>query len=284
MNNDLSIVIRSVGERTTDASRALLEAACPGAPLTVINETPFSRAIRKGFETGIEMQRRWTLVMDADVLVRAAFIEEATAYMRELDDGVFVLQGLVFDKIFNLLRPAGNHLYSTSLLKTALDGIPEEGDSIRPESSTIDRMVELGHPFIQRDLFAGLHDYEQNYIDIAKKCFVQAHKHGVFVDEVWPQWETRKKNDPDFEAAILGVEAGKAMQDTVYIDNRFLEERIIEFHGKDRFASKPPLAEDQYDDDTVRLVLQEALSTPERAHMQAFMFPPDRWNHVYSNR
>ena len=284
MSNDISIVIRSVGERTTDVCRTLLEAACPGAPLTVINETPFSKAIRKGFESGIEMQRRWTLVIDADVLVRADFIEEASAFMRELNGDAFVVQGLIFDKMFNLLRPAGNHLYNTSLLEKALDCIPEEGESIRPESSTIDRMVGLGYPFIQRDLVAGLHDYEQNYIDIAKKCFVQTHKHSMFVDEVWPQWEAWKKNDPDFEAAILGVKAGKALQDTVYIDSRFLEKCIFDFHGEDRFVSKPPLAKDQYDDDTVCRVLDEALGTLERAHMQAFMFPPNRWNHVYSKR
>ncbi len=280
---DTTAVVRTVGERTTSACVHLLRQVLPEGHVHVINEVPFSRAVRRCFETGIGQGRKWTLVVDADVLVRAAFVAEALLFADRQQANTFVVQGLVHDKFFNLLRPAGNHLYRTKHLSLALSLIPEEGSTLRPEATTIDRMVERGFLFFQKDFVAGLHDYGQHYVDIAKKCFVQAHKHDRFVGHVWPQWRAKAQQDPDFRAAIIGAEAGRQHRETVYIDNAFLEARIAADRSGAALGRKEPLPDDAYDDEAVVSALRDALGAPDADHMQAIMFPPRRWNHVYGN-
>lgn len=280
---DTTAVVRTVGERTTDACVHLLRQVLPEGHVHVIHEVPFSRAVRRCFEIGIEQGRKWTLVVDADVLVRAAFTAEALLFADRQQANTFVVQGLVHDKFFNLLRPAGNHLYRTRHLPLALSLIPKEGSTLRPEATTIDRMVERGFLFFQKDFVAGLHDYGQHYVDIAKKCFVQAHKHDRFVGHVWPQWQARAERDPDFRAAIIGAEAGRQHRETVYIDNAFLKARIAADGSGAALGRKEPLPDDAYDDEAVVSALRDALGAPDADHMQAIMFPPRRWNHVYGN-
>lgn len=278
---DATVVVRTVGERTTDACVHLLRQVFPEGNVSVINEIPFSRAVRKCFKIGIEQGRKWTLVVDADVLVRAAFVAEILMFAERQQANTFVAQGLVHDKLFNLIRPAGNHLYRTKHLPLALSLIPEEGSTLRPEATTIDRMVERGFLFFQKDFLVGLHDYEQHYVDIAKKCFVQAHKHDRFVGHVWAQWQDKAKIDLDYRAAIIGAEAGRQHRQTVFIDNAFLEARIAADRHGANLGRKEPLKDNAYDDNAVVDALRESLKAPDTDYMQEIMFPPQRWNHVY---
>lgn len=280
---DVTAVVRTVGERTTEACLHLLGQALPEANIHVISEVPFSRAVRRSFEIGIEQRRKWTFVLDADVLLRAAFLGEVLAFAERQQANTFVVQGLVYDKFFSLLRPAGNHLYRTKHLALASAMIPEEGSTLRPEAGTIDRMVERGYLFIQKQFVAGLHDYEQHYFDIAKKCFVQAHKHGQFVRQVWPLWQAKASEDPDFRAAMIGAQAGQQHQGTVFIDNAFLAQRFASGQYGNALESKPSLAANAFDDASVVQTLTAAIQTPDCEYMQGVMFPPHRWDHVYGN-
>lgn len=281
MMANTTVVVRTVGERTTDACLHLLRQIFPKENVNVISEVPFSRAVRRCFEIGIEQSRKWTLVFDADVLIRAAFVTEILLFADRQQANTFVVQGLVHDKLFNLLRPAGNHLYRTKHLPLALSLIPEEGSTLRPEATTIDHMVEKGYLFIQKEFVAGLHDYEQQHEDIAKKCFVQAHKHSHFVQQVWPQWETKAKSDSDFHAAIIGAKLGQKHQGAVFIDHAFLKEQISSEEHIDDLKSKPPLQTDAFNDAVVIQTLTTALQAPDIEYMQSLMFPPQRWNYTY---
>jgi hypothetical protein len=278
----LSVVIRGVGERTAAACRKLLRQAVPDENIVEVSATPFSAAIRKGFEAGIARGRRWTLVLDADVLVRADFPREIVDFAEAQGEDLFVAQGLVLDKMFGLLRPAGNHLYRTSLLAEALDCIPADGGGmLRPESATIDGMTSRGRLFIQTPLVAGLHDFEQHPLDIVRKCFVQAHKHGPYVDRVWPFWAAAAAADPDFAWAMLGVELGRAHRGAVYIDSEFLRERVADALAARGGGQLPPLDLDAVHEGYVQAALLAAADDPRTSVMQPFMFPPERWSHVY---
>jgi len=279
----LTVVIRSVGERTTTVCRALLRQAVPDANIIEVNATPFTEAIRRSFEVGISQNRRWTLVVDADVLVRADFPREVTDYAEAQDNDVFVVQGLVLDKIFGLLRPAGNHLYRTAMLADALSCIPVDGGGLRPETATIDAMTALGRLFIQTPVVAGLHDFLQQPMDIACKCFVQAHKHATYVEKVWPYWEALAEFDVDFAWAMLGAKLGLAYSDTVCIDSEFLRKCIADALAERDFTpiALPPLDVNAVNEGFVQAELQAAQGDPRTAVMQSFMFPRERWNHVY---
>lgn len=279
----LTVVIRSVGERTTAACRALLCQAVPDENIVEINAVPFVDAVHQSFQVGIARKRRWTLVVDADVLVRADFAREIVECAEAQSDDVFVVQGLVLDKMFGLLRPAGNHLYRTAMLVDALACIPAGDGGLRPESSTIDAMAARGCLFVQTPVVAGLHDFLQHPLDIVRKCFVQAHKHTRFVEKVWPFWEALARSDADFTWAMLGAKLGFAYPDAVRIDSAFLREHMADALARQGGAELPALDLRDVHEAFVQTALLAAQSDPRTAEMQPFMFPPTRWNHVYGS-
>ena len=130
--SDLTVIVRTVSERTTDTCIQLLSNVIPHDNIFVISEIPFSKAVRKSFVVGIENKKKWTLVIDADVLIRESFINEMLDFAEQQPDNTFVIQGLVHDKIFDVLRPAGNHLFRTKYLNAAIESIPREGTTLRP--------------------------------------------------------------------------------------------------------------------------------------------------------
>lgn len=237
------IVIRSCGERTTEACRKLvLYQGIPPEQVVIVQEAPFTRALKRSFELGIERNLRWTLCVDADVLLRPGAIHQMLSLAEEQPDNVCETQGQMLDKLFATVRPGGVHLYRTSLLPQALALIPGEGENIRPEHGTLQRMKALGYPWVEVPYVVGLHDYEQYHRDIYRKCFVQAHKHAYHADKLLTIWRDGANEDPDFRTALIGFAAGIQHLGTVSIDVRQdLYRQGFEATG---IAEKPPLASD----------------------------------------
>jgi len=202
--NNVTVIIRSVGERTETLCRQLLADQVQESDIFIINERPFTKAIAKTYEIGIENQRKWTLCIDADVLIKEDAVNELLQKASEADENVFEIQGNVLDKFFGGPRAAGNHLYRTSLLKKAIDAIPLPNVSLRPESFTIKQMAAKGYPWVEIDLVVGLHDYEQYYKDIFRKTFIQAKKHERFMPVLTAYWERMKNEDTDYQVALWG--------------------------------------------------------------------------------
>ena len=69
----VTVVIRSVKERTEELCKKLiLQQGIPEENLFIIHERPFSRAMRVGYQLGIDRNLPWTLYIDADVFLRDA--------------------------------------------------------------------------------------------------------------------------------------------------------------------------------------------------------------------
>jgi hypothetical protein len=204
-DSDLTVIVRSVGERTETLCKQLLTDQVQESNIFIINERPFTKAIAKTYEIGIENQRKWTLCIDADVLIKEGAVNELLQKASEADENVFEIQGNVLDKFFGGPRAAGNHLYRTSLLKKAIGAIPSPNVSLRPESFTIKQMAAKGYPWIEIDLIVGIHDYEQYYKDIIRKTFIQAKKHGRFMPVLTAYWERMKNEDTDYQVALWGA-------------------------------------------------------------------------------
>jgi hypothetical protein len=199
-----------VGERTEHACRELLLQQVENGNIFVANNAPFSATLADSYRIGIERGRPWTLCIDADVLVTSGAVRRLVEAASRADATVCEIQGLVLDKFFGVRRPAGNHLYRTSLLPKALDLIPREGTDIRPEHHTLNRMAAEGHPWNQTSLVVGVHDFEQSYRDIFRKCYVHARKHLGLVHPLVEYWRTMASHDGDFRMALKGLAAGIA--------------------------------------------------------------------------
>ena len=272
MLDNTTIILRECGERTADAAYHLLsEIAAPNA-LHRVNTAPFSRCLAESFKLGIDQGREWTLCIDADVLVTAVGIYELQATAELLPEHVFEVQGLIQDRFFGIRRPAGNHLYRTCYLERALELIPEEGTSLRPESSAIDSMRELGFVDLQLPTLTGLHDYEQHYHDIYRKCFLQGKKHDFLKNYLLPRWqrEADRGNAEDL-VAHTAMLAGLEFGENVRVDREFQK---MEANNAIENLGVEPLGELKIDgvtEDWVKDRVQVAKNTHDAAaiNMQA---------------
>lgn len=275
--DSVTVVVRSVGERTTRACLTRLNQIFGNRNIFHISERPFSKAVKETFRIGIAQNRKWTLVIDADVLVRTDFPREIVAYANRLPPEVFLVQGLVLDKLLNVFCPAGNHLYRTKFLRHALHMIPEEGTTLRPEYTTVQYMIKAGTSFVQTNYIAGLHDYEQEYVDIAQKTFLHAHKHKEALESIWPYWQHHAQRDLDFQAATIGVETGRKYSGTVLVDKRFFSDQLARTWANVNLPAQQPLPPQAYTDDTIHKILKDSLGNPTQRVMQEMIYPERIW-------
>jgi len=244
--NNVTVIVRSVGERTEEICRSLiLQQQVPEEAVFVINEKPFSHAMRVSFQLGLEQGRPWTLCVDADVLLRPGAIGHLMNIANQQPGNVCEIQGYILDKFFGGPRMAGNHLYRTSLLPKVIELIPEEGVNIRPETHTLNAMKIAGYPWKKTQTLVGLHDFEQDYPDIFRKCFIQAHKHAHLTELFISVWRKTASEDKDFQLALKGFSSGIQYYENVYIDvNDPVFEKMFSRTG---FSSKEPLSPHEWD-------------------------------------
>lgn len=216
--DDVTVIVRECGERTVEACMARLTEIFGYPPLSV-SARPFHATLRQALELGLEQGRPWTLCIDADVLALPGlthFIELARAPSRQ----IFEAQALIVDKLLPVRRPAGNHLYRTSLIERALPLIPIAG-SLRPESDMILAMAALGFGAWQSSIVIGLHDFEQNHEDIYRKALLHGRKHDYLIPIFRPIWETLAGRDADFRLALQALDDAIAFVGTPDISRDF---------------------------------------------------------------
>ena len=281
MRKDVTIIIRSAGERTVEYCRYLLSQQAPEKNIVTIEETPFSSALIKGFQIGIEKGLEWTLCIDADVLITDGIVSKMLEYAKTTEENIFEIQGLVIDKFFPIMRPAGNHLYRTSLMHKAMSCIPEEGTSLRPETDMLDRMIEIGYPWEQIDLLIGLHDFKQYYKDIYRKCFLQVHKHQRFMPLAEKYWRSKASIDKDFEVALWGSTSGKIYDKTVYVDKYFLKREALAVLTLKNTKEKYLLLAENYKESYIKEVIKKYNNKDVFvAEFQDEMFPLKMWKKI----
>jgi hypothetical protein len=209
--------------------------------VTIVNEVPFESALRKTFTTGIESGAKWTLALDADVLVRpgglAALIRDAETMPCESAQ----VGGLVFDKITGLFRQAGNRVYRTTLLPIALACVPPTGSEPTPEFFVARVLGSKGHAAIKSDVVVGLHDFEQSFADLYRKAMLHSAKHRRLIAEMITLCAERGERDPDYRVILKALWDGLSVGHVPTVDarNHAAEgERAIQSLG---LVEKPPL-------------------------------------------
>ncbi len=278
--SDVALVVRSASERTTNLSEQLLQNIFPENEVHVLQVMPFSKAVEDSLAYGIASRKKWLLCLDADVLVSVEGVNRLLDIAEHVDTKVFVIKNLILDKFFPIYRASGIHLYRTAIADIGIKNIPAEGTTLRPETTMIKAMFKEGYKYFQSDAIVGIHDYEQSYSDIYRKCFLQAHKHSKLIPVVEHYWSWQSQNDFDFQVAIWGALAGKLYSNTVYVDKEFLDKEAIEFLSIKGIMEKTALLQDEYDAEYVSTVLKSY--NPENfIELQGRMFPKTGWNIEY---
>ncbi len=239
---DATIVLRSAGERTAELSRALLEAEVGPDQVVVIREVPFSRAVQRTLEIGVQCGRRWTIATDADVLVGPGSIARLVATANRAPDELFALEGRILDKLFGGPRSGGFHLYRTSLLPQAIEFCNPSQPVHRPEFEVIMRMCQQGFVQQREKYVLGVHDFEQSYRDLFRKGFVHAQKHADETTILEPFWTRAARGDADFEAVLLGMKEGRLAGGIATTDVREFGDAIDAILRRAGLAEKTPLS------------------------------------------
>jgi hypothetical protein len=230
--NSTYVIIRAAGENTEQLCYDIVVAQVGKENVQIIHETPFSKAVQRTFEIGIEKGKKWTLALDADVLLKSNAIQELVSWADKQEDYFFELQGRLLDKLFNTYRPGGPHLYRTKFLNYAMDFLEEGAKTHRPESFTYQKMADLGYHYYHHNSVYGIHDYFQSPKDIFRKAFFHAHKHRFLTEHFVSNW-AKLDDDSDYQVAIKGFLTGlkydKQVQADVSFFRDFSEQNNINF-------------------------------------------------------
>ena len=93
IDNTVTVVIRSVGERTENLCREIIAAQIAHQNIFLVREKPFACAVQRTFQIGIEQGRPWTLAVDADTLLLPGVIQYLCEYAETQDANLFKAQG-----------------------------------------------------------------------------------------------------------------------------------------------------------------------------------------------
>jgi len=209
--------------------------------MTTVSEAPFETALRVCYEAAIRAAKKWTMTLDADVLLMPAAISELLGFAEQMPPHFFHLEGKVFDKITGIYRQAGHRIYRTELLPLALAQIPDPGAQIRPEFHTITQMVALGYPSRLVASPVGLHDFEQHYVDLYRKSVVHATKHRELLPDLIARSARLSHADADFLVILKGLWDGLVTADTVTIDVRRYDDQAGRALQSLGLAEKAPI-------------------------------------------
>ena len=239
--DDTFWIVRGAGERTTQLCYELIARIVPEERITLIEERPFTKAIRKTLELGAASGQTWTVVIDADVLIDPPGWKQLLAAARQQPADVYCVQGMTVDKFIPILRPVGTGAYRSKLMPLGLPGIPEPGASLRPESTTVEYIFAQGYRRYRTPYRLGLHDTEQSYADILRKTFLHRAKHANVAAEMKDYWQTHRRADPDYRVALLGAAECERYDATIEVDRDFQRERFAEILRHEGLTEKPPL-------------------------------------------
>ncbi len=252
MNNrdpfDFIIVIRSAKERTKEACRYLAGKELPDELIHVIEQTPFEAAVRKCYRLGMESGKKWMITIDADILPVPGFLSKIEKFAEEADENVIMFNAIIHDKLLLKYRSGGIKTYRAKYLGEALEYVPENGTTLRPEAATLLKMTERGLKKKNFPDVIGLHDYKQYYHDIYRKCFFHAAKHTDEIGGLLTRWKELSEKDADYKTAIRGAIDGLLSEKDAKPDVRLFDERSRKAVSDLGINEKPDIVPDHMDE------------------------------------
>jgi hypothetical protein len=228
MVENVTIVIRNVGERTLESCYKIVSGQVNSSNIFVINETPFSMAVLKTFQIGVESKKDWTLAIDADLLLTENAIEEMVSKANSISGELYVYQGMILDYLFGSYRFGGPHLYKTSVLPEALKIVTNNLSEIRPESFTYGELSKKGFIAYCDNTVYALHDYDQYPKDYYRKGFFHGKK--ALNDQLLNLlrfWRQNTSKNLNYQLALSGLFDGLVNEDELEVDMNFFNDLQI---------------------------------------------------------
>jgi hypothetical protein len=240
MRDDVLVVIRSVGEKT---EKICYDIACDQVGeenVIIIQEKPFWRAVKKTFELGVASNKKWTLALDADVLLKENAVNEMILNAKKYGTKLFIYQGYIFDYILGIYREGGPHLYQNNHLEKAQNIIDADPFIIRPETYVQKKMIaQFGAIKITDNKVFGLHDFYQSSFDYFRKSFLHGVKDESFGGVFFTNYCKNVLLDINFKIMLEGWAIASENSKRVELNIDYFENLL-----KDRFHLLNIISED----------------------------------------
>jgi len=254
--SELLIIIRSAGERTDACCKSICEQIVGAENVVVIREAPFERALARMCDVAVKRAAKWTLSVDADVLLDVEATRAALRAAENCDPKTFHAQPPIVCNLFGGIRMAGVRIFRTEHLRRFKSLIPPSGAEMRPETFVVNQMQAEGYNTVVLPEVVGIHDFWQYYRDIYRKAFVHGQKHVNRLPVLLPTWKERSLADPTFRIALQGAFDGLTSYGPVVLNPAYHEERATNALKNQGLAEIPAIGVDSFTNLSVSDILQ----------------------------
>jgi len=176
---DVAVVVRASGERTTEACIQLLEEQAGSLAGLVQNVSPFNLASIKSVEIAVATGKKYTALVDADVLISPGSLSKLRAILENASPDTFLVNTYTLDKFHLAGREGGIHFYRTELLANYLNLANELENIARPEAKFHHWMEENGFQIHYDTSITSIHEFFQWRKDVRLKVGYRLKKLGI---------------------------------------------------------------------------------------------------------
>ena len=177
--NDIAVVVRASGERTTSICIQLLEEQVGKIVGLVEGVSPFNAASRKSVEMAVATGKKSTALVDADVLVSPNSLAKLRSILERATPETFLVNTYTLDKFHLAGREGGIHFYRTGLLAKYLELANEWSDIPRPEAKFHHWMEANGYTIYYDQQITSIHEFFQWRKDVRQKVGYRLQKLGL---------------------------------------------------------------------------------------------------------
>jgi hypothetical protein len=203
-----TVLVRAAEERTADFCRKILDLQLAPALTQVVSLVPSAATLEACFALGRSAGKKWTICVDADILLFEGALSAAVDEAETLPDRSLGLGGLLHDRFYGGPKSRGFYIYRTEWLSLLLDAFASTRSNLRPEADAKTILNARGHAWAGSSVVFGLHDFGQYYRDIFRKMATRAQRSPEDVEYLLHRALALRRYSSDFDVAIWGLRFG----------------------------------------------------------------------------
>ena len=132
MSDQITVVVRSCGERTADLVFELLETS--GYRVFHVSGSPFEETLRKAYSAALAARDEWVVMLDGDVIPLLSGLQDLVVEANGYDQTILGSSAHTLDRLTGRFRFVGVRVFRTEILPTLAKHIPPNGTQLRPET------------------------------------------------------------------------------------------------------------------------------------------------------
>lgn len=273
-DENVTLIVRSIGERTTEKCISYLEKQFHTKDVKVIrNVTPSSEAVREMMDIGSKENKKWMLQVDADMFFfeeKLPLLFDTAEKILQKNGSLFCINLSMYDNFLGYSRALG-YLYYTKYLDKALKFAPN--NDLRPNTYVLRNMSFAGYPSYRLYETVGIHDFFQSYQSIVAKGILHCKKHASIAAEMREMWERNRDTNIEFDYLCKAAEISDTIAPEVLagVNGDYIKELVDKYIAE--FPPQPELTNEEIDEALARYqneVVYEQIKYQRPVHVGLF--------------